>query len=421
MTMFLDDVPRVGRKSRRPVHTFNLKACPMTLQPMMLAPVLPGDTMQNLLLQSRVVTKPVKNPLIGWWQEYYFFYVKHSQLDESVTGVAGSDEAFKNMHLDIEADMSAYDLTADNANHYTIASQGIAWMTFATRRVLLDYFREEGETYTTYGVVNNAHPVALNSNSWLDSVRDATTITDGGDLGDLEAAAEDIELDQLDRAFRTWQHLRAHQLTNASYEDYLKSHDIRGKLVEDPKKCELLRYTRDWTYPSNTIDPADGSPSSALSWAVTERADKNRFFAEPGFIVGYSVTRPKLYLAKQKAQMAQWLDNALMWLPAIMRDDPYTSLREFTNAQGPLSGNVTNGYWVDMADLYRYGDQFVNYDIDADATGVGVDLPTAALVHQYPTEAMVDTLFVDGESNQSETQDGIVSLNISSAVPQEIT
>jgi len=32
---------------------------------------------ENLLIQSRVVTDPLQNSLIGWWQEYYIFYVKH--------------------------------------------------------------------------------------------------------------------------------------------------------------------------------------------------------------------------------------------------------------------------------------------------------------------------------------------------------
>ena len=32
------------------------------------------------------------------------------------------------------------------------------------------------------------------------------------------------------------------------------------------------------------------------------------------------------------------------------------------NNAGPLAG-ATNGYWVDIRDLFLYGDQFVNYDL----------------------------------------------------------
>ena len=67
---------RVGRVQRHPKHTFHLFTRPYQIQPFLIAPVLAGETMKNLLLQARVVTDPVQNRLIGWWQEYYFFYVK---------------------------------------------------------------------------------------------------------------------------------------------------------------------------------------------------------------------------------------------------------------------------------------------------------------------------------------------------------
>lgn len=402
--LLLQDVPRVGRKPRRPIHQFNLKTQPMAIVPFMLAPVIPGETLKNLLMQSRVVTAPVKNPLIGWWKEYYFFYVKHSQMD-------GSDD-FKAMMLDIEHDLSAYIPGATNNKYYIYDDNGgIDWVTQCLKIITEEYFRDEGEAWNN--VTIDGYPAAaINSNSWLDSAKDATTLATGGDLGDIETAAEDVQLDDLSKAFQTWQFLIANQLTNMTYEDYLRTHGVRGKLAEDPRTPELIRYIRDWTYPSNTIDPADGSPTSALSWAISERADKDRFFPEPGFVVGITVTRPKFYLAKQKGMLAQWLDSALGWLPAIMREDPYTSLREFSNAQGPLGGNVTNGYWVDLRDLYIWGDQFVNYDIDADATGVALDLPTTALQHKYPTEAMVDTLYVGADATNGVLEDGVVHLNI---------
>ena len=75
--------PRVSRSGRRPQHTFQLRHKPWVVQPFMIAPVLPGDTMKNLLLQARAVSSPVKNPLIGWWLEYYFFYVPHRSLTYS--------------------------------------------------------------------------------------------------------------------------------------------------------------------------------------------------------------------------------------------------------------------------------------------------------------------------------------------------
>lgn len=411
----IDDVRRTGRVARQPIHTFNLKHQPFVIQPCLMAPVLPGETLKNLLLQSRCVTQPVENPLIGWWLEYYFFYVKLSQLDFPDDNIElGSDS--KKMHLDLEQSMSGYAPAATTGNYYVLTTQGIDWTHYCLKLIVEEYFRDEGEKSSDHVVSQNGHDMpicALNKNSWMDSIRDATTLPTGGDLGDLETAAEDVTVAELEKAFQTYQFLLAQNMTDMTYEQFLKSHGVRGSITQPPQKPELIRYIRDWTYPSNTIDPTDGSASSALSWSVSERADKDRFFAEPGFIVGVTIARPKVYHGKQKAGMTQFLDSALAWMPAIMKDDPYTSLRQFTNAQGPLSGEVTNGYLVDLRDLYVYGDQFVNFDPESTGGGAGIaiDLPSTALEHRYATEALIDTLFT-GSAEDSVRQDGVISLNI---------
>ena len=96
----LTPINATGRKSRRPSHPFQLKTRPWQIQPFCIAPVLPGETLKNLLLQSRVVSDPLKHPLIGWWCEYYYFYVKHRDL-------AGRDD-FTEMMLNINKDLSSY-------------------------------------------------------------------------------------------------------------------------------------------------------------------------------------------------------------------------------------------------------------------------------------------------------------------------
>ena len=54
-------------------------------------------------------------------------------------------------------------------------------------------------------------------------------------------------------------------------------------------KPELITYSKEWTYPSNTIDTTSGAARSAVSWAVQLKADKDRYFKEPGFLVGVCV------------------------------------------------------------------------------------------------------------------------------------
>lgn len=405
MSMLVEDVPRMSRRPRRPIHTFHIKQKPFTIQPFMMAPVLPGETLKNALMQSRVVTDPIKNPLIGWWMEYYFFYCKMSDLD-------GRDD-FRAMHLDLEHSLASYVPSATNAKYYQYDDNGgIDWVGQCLKRIVEEYFRDEGEAWNNV-TIDGMPAASINGDTWLNSVWDATTIDDGGDLGDIATAAEDVTMRKLDAARRTYEFMRANQMTNMSYEDFLRTHGVRGVQAEaESHRPELLRYVRDWQYPTNTIDPTDGSAASAVSWALSERIDKDRYFSEPGFIVGLTIPRPKIYMAKQKAGLFQWLDNALAWMPAIMRDDPATSLRLFANNQGPLAGNVTNGYWVDLRDLFLHGDQFVNYDIDAATDGTGsIDLPTTALQRTYPTEAMVDLLFA-ADTAETVRQDGVCTLNI---------
>ena len=175
---------------------------------------------------------------------------------------------------------------------------------------------------------------------------------------------------------------------------------------------ELIRYQREWSYPSNTIDPLTGAPSSALSWSVAARADKDRFFREPGFIIGLTVARPKVYLDNQQSTLANELDRAIRWLPAIMNHDPYNSLAVFASGSaGPIAG-ATDGYVVYLKDYFLYGEQYINFAI-ADLTAK-VDLPDLAITNKrYPDATDADNLFVGtSAATRLIDQDGVVMLDI---------
>ena len=73
----VQNVKKMARHVRRPSHTFSLNQKPFQIQPFLLAPVLPGETLTNLLYQCRAVTKPITAPLIGWWYEAYFLMVSY--------------------------------------------------------------------------------------------------------------------------------------------------------------------------------------------------------------------------------------------------------------------------------------------------------------------------------------------------------
>lgn len=385
------------RKYRRPQHQWSLRTRPWQIQPCCIAPVLPGETLKRLLFQSRVVSDPIKNPLIGWWKEYYFFYVKHRDMD--------ARDTLTTMMLDADADMSSLLASAKTAHYHTASS--FDWVEMCKKRVIMEYFRDGQESYTI-SEIDNMPVASINQQSWLDSARLDDDIPDDT----VPTNAADMSLEGFDAEYRTWSLLRSQALTDMDYEDWLATYGVRRSRTE-LHKPELIRYVRDWTYPTNTIDPTNGAARSAVSWSFQERADKDRFFTEPGFIFGVTVTRPKVYRT-QDGNLVDWMMNAVSWLPAILRDDPYTSMRLFTDTTGPLATAVTdaNGYWVDLRDLFLYGDQFLNYAATTDTVNL-VARPGATITDwKYPSATDAAELFVDETTNRLVREDGVVTLEI---------
>lgn len=381
MVKLTSALARTGRKTRNPVYNWNLETMPWQIQPFCLAPVLPGETMKNIKFQARVVSDPIRNPLIGWHKEYYWFYVKLRDM----TG----KEDFEDMMLDINKDMGAYNEAA-SAKYYH--AYGINWARRATECVVQEYFRAEEEVIGV-STINGTPGAALNIDDWLSSAVKSTEYDDFNDV-DVDLDADDtITVGEMDKARQVYEYARAGGLTDMDFEDYLRTFGIRLPTAEQ-NRPELLRFSREWTYPTNTIDPVSGAPSSAVVWSIADRADKDRFFKEPGFILGLTVTRPKVYLSNKKGSPAGLLRNAFAWLPAIMRDDPYTSMIHVADANnGPLQ-NQAGGYWFDMKDYFLYGDQLVNYATSTEKKNM-IALPSDQLQKRYPSEAMAKSFFVD--------------------------
>jgi hypothetical protein len=371
----------------------------------MIAPVLPGETLKNLLLQARVVTDPIKHPLVGWWIEYYYFYVKHRDLAERQ---AMMDLVMTNTAL------TALNAVAKLETYHAAGMPDFSQM--CLNRVVDTYFRDEGES-TLAGAIGNLPSASIAQDTWLDSVKAASTnpATDPKLPGERGEAADDV-LTGFSAQYTQWEFMKQEKLTDLTYEDFLKTYGVKGDAVAaviDEHKPELIRYIRDWSYPTNTVDPVTGVPASAVSWAVAERADKDRFFTEPGFIFGCTVARPKVYLNKQLGSGVDMLSDAFSWLPAVLSDDPYTSLRQFANNAGPLAGNVTDaaGYWVDVRDLFIYGDQFVNMLPNSTEAGM-VNLPTNTLQKRYASAVDADFQFVAPATKGLVRQDGVTQLQI---------
>lgn len=138
-----------GRTNRRPRHNFNVRFRPHEITPFLIAPVLPGETMRNAVIQMRAVTDPVKFPLVGWWLEGYLFYVKLRDL------VAGP--TYEAMMLDPTTDVSSLRHPTGSYETY-VADDDMNYVSQCLRRIVEEYFRAEGEAWDGY-VIGAGRPL----------------------------------------------------------------------------------------------------------------------------------------------------------------------------------------------------------------------------------------------------------------------
>ena len=140
----LAEVPKTTRINRHPQHPFAIRHRPWQIAPFHIAAVLPGETLRNLLLQSRVVSDPVKSSLVGWWIEYYFYYVKHRDL--------GGRDTFASMMTDPTTSLAAFNQAA--LAEYYHATTTISWVKECLQRVTEWDFRVDGETWNGFTIGN---------------------------------------------------------------------------------------------------------------------------------------------------------------------------------------------------------------------------------------------------------------------------
>lgn len=402
----LMSAPPTSRVGRYPKHTFQTRELPFTAQPFMLARVLPGETMQNLFMESRVVTDPILNALITWKKQYFFFYIKATDLMLDV---------FRDMFVDpANAELSGHDEAANIARTYT-AKGAVDWTGKCLDRVVDTYFRDEGEVAADYVTAAGDRIVQIRQNSFLDN------LTDKDDMPEGDAIAGATDAGDLDRMMDAFEMLRSMGIANMTYEDWLRSQGINIP-NRDENKPELLATFSDSQYPSNTVDPTTGTPSSAVSWVFRNGEKSPKMFKEPGFVLGISVTRPKVYYGALAGSAAGFAQRAWDWMPNYTMNMPETSLKMFALDAGPLGTRTTDldAYWLDMRDELLYGDQWQNVHTFNEAIAsntVGAThmlaLPGANFNWKYPSEAMCKSFFVDAAGTAFYIrQDGYVSLNI---------
>lgn len=428
----------VGRVTRSPRHPFAIKQDAWEITPFFIAPVLPGETMTNLLCQSVVRGKPLNAARVGWWYEMFFFYVKHRDIEALMDA-----DYFTAMHLTAGQDLTAIFETARDPKtyfHTTAAAGRLNWVRLCLDTVVSHYFRNEGEEVydfatpaalaTDYSPLPLASVVPPGHNSIWDSAKLASAVAP--ETEELPGETEDDPLipPGFEAHYAQWESMVAQGVVNATFEDYLATFGVNvpKEKVQDVHKPELIRYIRDFQIPKFDTVENDYTPQ----WNLAERADKDRFCKEPGFLFGVSVARPKVFLGHQASTFTQEMSNAFSWLPAVLSDVEYTSLKEIAGntVEGPLVPETGEPYWVDLRDLLVHGEQFVNFIMEArseagvpngltdDAKAAGVvALPTPTLHRRYAVDSDFGNLWKGATAaTKGLRADGVVTLNIKTRI-----
>ena len=389
-----ESVAKQRRILRSPAHDFNLQCPAFGIVPFYIGATLPGETLVRGLLQDRVVSDPIQNPLIGWWREYYFFHVPWR-------GMPDLSAFFKSMALDPTASPAAAVAGANSAAMYTF-KDGLNVVDECLEVVVEEFFRDEGESYTAATIGGYPQAIADQGKWWQSLKKESAT----GDDTELPGVDELEELDILPgftTHYAQWEIMRDLNMTDLTFEDWLRSEGVSIPKDEEKTgtpqldfKPELVRYIREWTYPTNHIDPTNGTPSSACSWSIAEKITKRRLFKEPGYLFGVCVTRPKIYFGNQKGAAVGSMKSIYNYMPKVLEGHSYTRMLEtvFSATNGILQ-NQTEDYWFDPADLLVFGDQFINYAATV-ATGHAVALPSATLEKRYVASADITALFKTG-------------------------
>lgn len=416
------------RKTRSPKHPFHLRYQPYDIQPFALAPVLAGEKLTNLRIQSRLISmSPIKSSIIGWWSEKWVFYVPLRALRALDTD-DDIQQTIENMLLNLSADVSSLKTTSAVPRMMTSAISQIPWMQLCYQRVVDEFFRDAGEGLGPAGP--SGAPIRkarLKGNNFTDSLTLKSAMPSTSI--DITSPSSDLPLSQLEELFRQWEILRQSQLVEMDFSEYLRQHGIRPR-AEDEDRPQLVGYWNDWTYPTNTVNPADvldssdvvivpaGQPSAALSMSFNGASKEAKTFREPGFLCAVTTLRPKVYI-NQQASLSNFFDNLINWMPAMLRGSPEATLETFTGGAGPLSGGLdtstTDDYVVDLRDLLIYGEQFTNV-----ATGSLTDANVITNIvdtltnnsHKYAPDADIDNLFVSGDATDQIAEDGVFEPSI---------
>jgi len=384
---------------------------PFGLYPMMLLPVLPGETLESFDLNLRCISMPVRHPLFGAWHETWVAYVKFTDIDL----------ALAEMFISTTMATTGFTAAADSDRYFTAAGQ-VRWAQMCTETVWRHYFADDSERYGTIPTIDGVPMIKRRNVDWTHNLMFKPAALVEADLpSNPEGQLTGVDI------------MSMMGLSELTYEKYLQQYGVSEKATNQVSgRPEILRYAQSWTVPTNQVEPSNGAPSSAWTWQSKLSADKPKRFDEPGFLIVLQAVRAKMLSDALRYSITGEMWGFADFFPAYNLSDPAAGLKviktdakPFKAAFGPDGGSALSMLY-DHRDILSRGEQFVNawsnspYYIPMITGQVGVTTgdTNQELRGQYPLLADVNNLFVENlqgspvEARRTCYYEGIASCTI---------
>jgi len=320
---------------------------PYGLYPAMITPVLPGETLTEFELKRRVLSMPVRHPLVGAWLETWLCYVKLTDIDPDLA----------QMFVSMDTPTTGYTAAPTSARHFTKAGQ-LDWVRLCTNAVWDAYFADESEQGIAPPTIDGVPMRGRKNVDWAHNLMFTPAGVVAADLpSNPDGQLTGIQL------------MAMAGMTELTYEKYIAQYSVTPREVSALKgKPEILRYIPSWTTPTNAVDAATGAPSSAWAFSDGFRADKPVRFVEPGFLLVLQSVAPKMWSDALDATRVGEMWGFADWFPSYNLSDPAAGIVEI-DADNPAFiasfGASTEKLLVDHRDLLSRGEPFVNHGWDA--------------------------------------------------------
>lgn len=237
-----------------------------------------------MYFESCVIIDLIKNLIIGWKKEYFFFYVKMSDF---------FDDIIKEMFIDFQNALLLVEVMVVDNVWYQFESGGFNWLKCGMDCIMKYYFWDEGEDFIWFGVLKYYQYFVYYCDMGIFDL-----IMDKDDMLQGVVILFVIDVQDFEVFMMVFEYLCVMGFVNMFYEDFFWLYGVNIKdLIEG--KFEFFWYLLDWQYLLNMINLEMGVLISVVLWVFKQFFCECKFFMELGFVIGFMVIWFKMYMGGQ--------------------------------------------------------------------------------------------------------------------------